>query len=104
MEEQVKQELPKEEMPLCPEEMPAHSGETIYLNPQDVRPEKHRSDDVMLTQCIFCIVLVLSVLGLHWVSRDFQEGLLTLYQEKISAPAEPFLARIMEAVEQWMHP
>lgn len=103
MEEQVKQEVLKKEEAPGPEELIPVSGEDIYVRDSEHREKKHRSDDVMLTQCIFCLVLVLSVFGLSWIHAGFQEELLTLYEQKVSAPPEPFLARLIEAAEQWFH-
>ncbi|MBQ8687450.1 MAG: hypothetical protein IJ512_02725 [Ruminococcus sp.] len=101
MEEPIKQEETRNEEPLFPDALVPQNTETIYIDRKAPHRTKNRSDDVMMTQCIFCMILVLSIFGLHWISADFQEALLALYEEKVSAPAEPFLAHITEAAEQW---
>ncbi|MBQ8514758.1 MAG: hypothetical protein IJ496_05115 [Ruminococcus sp.] len=102
MEEEVRREIPEKEEVPGPEELIPVSGEDVYVHDSERHEKKHRSDDVMLTQCIFCLVLVLAVFGLSWIHAGFQEKLLTLYEQKVSAPPEPFLARLIEAAEQWL--
>ena len=101
MEQPIRQEETKNEAPFFPEVILPESGEEIYIGNSDPHPKKGRSDDVMMTQCIFCIILVLSMFALHWISSDFQKELLILYKEKVIAPAEPFLANVIETAEQW---
>ena len=76
-------------------------GEIIYIDENKSVKKKTSGDDVMLTQCILCLVLVLSVFLLKFIRADFQHKLLSIYSEKMNAPAEPFIIKIVEAVETW---
>lgn len=73
----------------------------IYIDENHARKKDGKSDDVMLTQCILCLILVLSVFLLRFISEEFQKELLAMYSDKTNAPAEPFIADILEAIEAW---
>lgn len=76
-------------------------GEVIYIDENKSAKKKTSGDDVMLTQCILCLVLVLSIFLIKFISVDFQHNLLSIYSEKMNAPAEPFILKIIETVETW---
>lgn len=76
-------------------------GDVIFLDEGKSDKKKGSGDDVMLTQCILCLMLVLSVFLLKFISDDFQGELLSIYKEKTSASAEPFVAKIVEMIEAW---
>lgn len=75
---------------------PIHiSGETHMQKPQ-------HADDVALTQCILCVVLVLCIFALHWLKPEWQEMLLTQYAAKRDAPPVAWLDSLLQAVQQWI--
>lgn len=76
-------------------------GEVIYIDENKSVKKKTSGDDVMLTQCILCLVLVLSVFLLKFISDDFQHKLLSIYSEKLNAPAEPFILKMIGTIEAW---
>ena len=46
--------------------------ETIHLAESASPKKSQHADDIALTQCILCMVLVLSVFALHWLKPDWQ--------------------------------
>ena len=78
----------------------AESGvEKIYIG--DEPKVSGKSDDVMMTQGILCIILVLSLVVLRFINGDFLDELLSMYRERTASPPESFLAEIIETVEKW---
>lgn len=76
--------------------------ETIHLA-EPVSPKKSQhADDIALTQCILCMVLVLSVFALHWLKPDWQAFLLAQYAAKRDAPPVAWLDDLLRAVQQWI--
>ncbi len=83
------------------QELSEPSEDMIFLDKSKPDRKKSSGDDVMLTQCILCLMLALSVFLLKFISDDFQGELLSIYNEKTSAPAAPFIVKIMETIEAW---
>ena len=84
----------------CMPDYTAESGaERIYIA-EDERASA-RSDDVMMTQGILCIILLLALVVLKFINSDFLSDLLAMYNEKISLPPEGVLADMIESAEQW---
>ena len=73
--------------------------EKIYIGEE--RKASGKSDDVMMTQGILCIILVLALVVLRFINSDFLEKLLSIYNERISSPPEGVLADMIESAEQW---
>lgn len=90
--------------------MPVISGiaepgnELIYIDKKRRGRVKGKSDDIMLTQCILCLILALSVFLLKYIDEDFQTEFLSLYKQRTEAPAEPFIMKITEIIEEWFKP
>ncbi len=90
------------ETPLVPDVPPENSAaEPLYIDRRERRRTSTRSDDIMMTQCIFCLILALSVFALHWVSPPFQTQLLALYKQQTALPPPPFLQDIITSAEAW---
>ena len=60
------------------------------------------ADDIALTQCILCLLLVLCVFGLHWLKPEWQTMLLEQYAAKRDAPPVLWLDQLLRAVQQWI--
>ena len=60
------------------------------------------ADDIALTQCILCLLLVLCVFGLHWLKPEWQIMLLEQYAAKRDAPPVLWLDQLLRAVQQWI--
>ena len=86
-----------QETTTAPEENAA--SEPLYITGDDRK--KNRSDDVMLTQGILCVILALAVFGLKFINQEFQAELLELYEERLLAEPEQFLVKIITAAENW---
>ncbi len=86
-----------------PESVPDNSAECsvekIYIGEEPKASGK--SDDVMMTQGILCIILVLALVVLRFINGDFLNELLSIYAERTSSPPESFLADIIRSAEQW---
>lgn len=80
---------------------PAESADTELLFIESDERKKNRSDDVMLTQGIFCAVLALAVFSIGFINEDFQKELLSFYHERIHGETEPFLQKLISAAEEW---
>ncbi|MBQ8823746.1 MAG: hypothetical protein IJZ64_00770 [Ruminococcus sp.] len=63
--------------------------------------KKQKSDDVFMTQCILCVVLVFSIFVIHWIDSDFQEKILSIYNTHLHAPAENVIMEFVEKIESW---
>lgn len=83
------------------QELSKPHSDVIFIDESKSDRKKSSGDDVMLTQCILCLILALSVFLLKFISDDFQNELLSIYKEKTSAPAEPFIIKIIEIIEAW---
>lgn len=75
------------------------NAEKIYIG--DEPKASGKSDDVMMTQGILCIILVLALVVLRFINGDFLDELLSIYAERTSSPPEDFLADIIISAEQW---
>lgn len=73
----------------------------IYINENHSHKKEGKGDDVMLTQFILCLLLVLSVFLLRFVNEDFQKEIFSMYSERTNANAEPFIAAVFETIENW---
>ena len=73
----------------------------IYIDDKPSRKKEGRGDDVMLTQCILCLIIVLSVFLLRFINVEYQKEIFSMYSEKINADAEPFIAAVLETIENW---
>lgn len=71
----------------------------IYIDENHSRKKDSKGDDVMLTQFILCLLIVLSVFLLKFINGEFQHELLSMYSDKTNVSAEPFIADILSAVE-----
>lgn len=71
----------------------------IYIDENHSRKKDSKGDDVMLTQFILCLLIVLSVFLLKFINGEFQQELLSMYSDKTNVSAEPFIADILSAVE-----
>ena len=78
------------------------SLETIHLAESASTKKSQHADDIALTQCILCMVLVLSVFALHWLKPDWQAFLLAQYAAKRDAPPVAWLDDLLRAVQQWI--
>ena len=65
-------------------------------------PKPQHADDIALTQCILCLLLVLCVFGLHWLKPEWQTMLLEQYAAKRDAPPVLWLDQLLRAVQQWI--
>ena len=63
-----------EQQPHEPETQPAEVPllETIHLSDTPAPRKPQHADDIALTQCILCLLLVLCVFGLHWLKPEWQ--------------------------------
>lgn len=93
----------KEEKTLCPaaENTAEPLKDIIYIDDKPSRKKEGRGDDVMLTQCILCLILVLSVFLLRFINEEYQKEIFSMYSEKTNANAEPFIAAVFETIENW---
>ena len=64
--------------------------------------KQQHADDVALTQCILCVILVLCVFSLHWLKPEWQELLLAQYMEKREAAPILWLDGFLQAIQQWL--
>lgn len=78
------------------------SSEPIQIIGDTVPKKEQHADDVALTQCILCVVLVLCVFALHWIKPEWQEMLLTQYAAHRDAPPIAWLDSFLKAVQQWI--
>lgn len=89
-------------------EQSVFSVEETVKEPIVITGEKPRvrrktgGDDVVLMQCLLCLVLVVSIFSLQWINPSFQEALLSQYEQKLHAPAEAFLQQFLEWLESWV--
>ena len=74
--------------------------ETIHLAESASPKKSQHADDIALTQCILCMVLVLSVFALHWLKPDWQAFFLAQYTAKRDAPPVAWLDELLRAVQQ----
>jgi|GEM_PF-495744 len=63
--------------------------ETIHLAESASPKKSQHADDIALTQCILCMVLVLSVFALHWLKPDWMN---CCVQYSSGSPAHDSLA------------
>ena len=61
-----------------------------------------RADDVAMTQCILCILLVLILFVLHWLKPEWQSMLLQQYIQYRNAPPLQWLDQLLHSIQQWM--
>lgn len=95
--EEIK-ELPNQEATHETEEM-----EPIHIcDERGKREKKQHADDVALTQCILCILLVLAMFVLHWLRPEWQTMLLSQYTAYRDAPPVAWLDSILQAIQDWM--
>lgn len=98
MEHPMESQQKPEGEPVTSESMPEPlciSGTAPHHKPQ-------RADDVALTQCILCMVLVLCVFALHWLKPEWQTLLLEQYASHRDAPPIQWLDALLQAAKQWM--
>ena len=93
-----------EQQPHEPETQPAEVPllETIHLSDTPAPRKPQHADDIALTQCILCLLLVLCVFGLHWLKPEWQIMLLEQYAAKRDAPPVLWLDQLLRAVQQWI--
>lgn len=80
---------------------PEESKESELLFIESDERKKSRSDDVMLTQGILCLVLTLAVFSLSFINEDFRDKLLLIYSERMQSETEPFLQKLIATAENW---
>ena len=90
-----------EQQPHEPETQPAEVPllETIHLSDTPAPRKPQHADDIALTQCILCLLLVLCVFGLHWLKPEWQIMLLEQYAAKRDAPPVLWLDQLLRAVQ-----
>ncbi|WP_295216102.1 hypothetical protein [Ruminococcus sp.] len=76
--------------------------EPIHITGEVKQKKEQHADDVALTQCILCVILVLCVFALHWLKPEWQEMLLTQYAIHRDAPPVAWLDHFLKAVQQWI--
>ena len=106
-----------EQQPHEPKTQPAEVPllETIHLSDTPAPRKPQHADDIALTQCILCLLLVLCVFGLHWLKPEWQIltdlhtadpewqiMLLEQYAAKRDAPPVLWLDQLLRAVQQWI--
>lgn len=93
-----------EQQPHEPETQPAEVPllETIHLSDTPAPRKPQHADDIALTHCILCLLLVLCVFGLHWLKPEWQTMLLEQYAAKRDAPPVLWLDQLLRAVQQWI--
>lgn len=93
-----------EQQPHEPKTQPAEVPllETIHLSDTPAPRKPQHADDIALTQCILCLLLVLCVFGLHWLKPEWQVMLLEQYAAKRDAPPVLWLDQLLRAVQQWI--
>lgn len=101
MEESEKQQsIPEEFIP------PTQEEDTVIppipIAPDALTAKKQRGDDVVLTQCILCITIVLLFLGLHWVKPEWQQWLLQQYQHYRDEPTLAWIDQLLHTVQSWL--
>lgn len=88
--------------PVSEPESPSPVPEPVIVTdpPPSSRKKKH-SGDCMGMQLLLAGILAAVVFSLRWVDIAYQTALLECYQTQFQAPAEPFLARLLEQLEFW---
>jgi hypothetical protein len=76
------------------------STEEEALVLEKTKKQEH-PEDVALLQCLLCLLLVVSGIGLHWISPTWQQTLLEQYRIQREALPVEWVVRILEQVEQW---
>lgn len=73
--------------------------ESVFVTTTKIK--KQKSDEVFMTQCILCVLLVFSIFVIHWINSDFQEKILSIYNTHLHAPAENTIMEFVEKIESW---
>lgn len=77
-------------------------SEQIHIVKGTVPEKRQRADDIVLTQCMLCVILVLLCFGLHWLKPEWQQMLLSSYMEYREAAPVAWLDKLLQAVRDWM--
>lgn len=85
-------------------ELEKSAAESLVLtdSPETIPKKKQHADDVWMMQCIFCILLLLSIFVLHWIRADFSASLQQMYVQHVQEPAPAWLANWIQQIEQWI--
>lgn len=76
--------------------------EPIQISEEHTEIKKEHGDDVVLTQCILCVCMVLILFALHWLKPEWQTMLLTQYTQYRDEPPIAWLDQLLQAIQQWM--
>ncbi|MCC8110604.1 MAG: hypothetical protein LIO74_02905 [Ruminococcus sp.] len=79
------------------------SPEPIHLS-NDIPQKVEHADDVVLTQCILCILLVLLCILLHWLKPEWQFAFLDTYRQGQDAPPISWLNQFLQSFQAWITP
>lgn len=82
---------------LIPEET-----EQIHIIKGTVPKKKQHADDVVLTQCILCVLLVLLFFALHWLKPEWQSSLIAAYMSHRDAAPVAWLDKLLESFQAWL--
>ncbi len=76
--------------------------EPIQIVGRTMPRKTQHADDVVLTQCILCVVLVLVCVSLHWLKPEWQAELLGWYRALREASPVTWLDHFLNAVQAWL--
>lgn len=93
----LSEEKPKELIP----DFSADDDKVLFIDDKKAESVKGAGDDVMLMQCILCVVLAVSAVITGFADNEFQSRLVSLYRDMMNSPAEHFLAEILKSIEAW---
>ena len=66
--------------------------------------KKERADDIALTQCILCVVLILSVFVVYWLQPEWYQNLIEQYQLHRDAAPVTWIDALLHSLQEWLRP
>ncbi len=88
--------------PETQEQPTPQAPEQIQVIQGNVPRKAQRADDVVLTQCMLCLLLVLVVFALHWLQPEWQAMLLDAYRSNRDAAPVGWLDKLLRSFQAWL--
>lgn len=80
------------------------SMEPVHVYENMKNSKKERADDIALTQCILCVVLILSVFVVYWLQPEWYQNLIEQYQLHRDAAPVTWIDALLHSLQEWLRP
>ena len=84
------------------EQSTAPMTESVQIIGKTVPKKAQHTDDVVLTQCILCALLVLVCFALRWLKPEWQTEILELYTHYRDAAPVAWLDSLLKSIQDWL--